>query len=196
MIPTQSVPAWGLDGLLPPSDPGNPVGGARSPYLVTQQDFVVRFGISNERLILLEGLLGFRAMCHQAGLCKGFQWIDGSFVEDKETVTGSPPADIDIVTFFVLPRGLTQNSLFARHDALFQRQDIKTRFRIDAYFVVLEHTNLELLIESAVYWSSLFSHTRQDQWKGYVQIDLAEQNDADVSRDIASLLHGGGQSGS
>ena len=196
MMSTQSVPAWGIDGLIPPIDPGNPVGRTRSPYQVTLQDFVVRFGGSSERLNLLEGLLRFRAMWHQAGLTKGFQWINGSFVEDKETVAGSPPADIDIVTFFELPQGFTQIDLFEKHGALFQQENIKASFSIDAYFVVLEHTNLELLIENAVYWYSLFAHTRQDQWKGYVEIDLAEQNDTNVSRDIASILNGGGQSGS
>ena len=196
MLSTQSVPPWRHDGLIPPIDPDDQVGKTRSPYLVTLPDLIVRFGISSERLSLLGGLLRFRSMCHQAGLTKGFQWINGSFVEDKESVKDSPPADIDIVTFFELPHGSTQENLLATHDTLFQRQQIKASFNIDTYFVVMEHTNLELLIENAVYWSSLFSHTREDQWKGFVQIDLGEQDDANLTRDIDSMLNEGLQSGS
>ena len=189
MQTVSNIPPWGPDRLIPPVDADDPVSTNRSPYLVTLSELVERFGTTDERLLLLDGLVRYRSWWHQAGLTQGFQWIDGSFVEDKETLRGSPPGDIDIVTFFEIPRGLTERELVARHGELFVRPHIKSRFRIDTYFVVLDPADLISLVENAVYWSSLFAHTKDNQWKGFVQIDLAQQDDDVVSRAITARLN-------
>ena len=189
MQAVSNIPPWGQDGLIPAVDPANPVSTNRSPYLVTLSELVERFGTTDERLLLLDGLVRYRSWWHQAGLTQGFQWIDGSFVEDKEAVMGSPPGDIDIVTFFELPEGLTQETLVSQNSELFRRDIVKSKFRIDTFFVPLDQTDLRLVVDRAVYWSSLFSHTRQEQWKGFVQIDLVQQDDASIVRAIASRLN-------
>ena len=189
MQTVSSIPPWEPDGLLPPVDPSDPVSRNRSPYRATLPELVVRFGTSTERLLLLDGLLRYRALWHSAGLTRGFQWINGSFVEDKETLEEAPPRDIDIVTFFELPKGASQVALNSQNTILFRQDDVKSEFRVDTYWVVLDHSNMEYLIERTVYWSSLFAHTRQNQWKGFVEIDLAQQDEDAISREINARLN-------
>ena len=128
-------------------------------------------------------------MLHGAGLVRGFQWVDGSFVVDKENTVGLPPADIDVVTFFELPSGVTQRDLVASHGSIFDRVNIKTNLKIDSYFVVMDRSNLDFVVERSVYWSGFFGHTREDQWKGFVQIDLAQREDARVSQQVTSRFN-------
>ena len=79
------VPDWNDSGLLPPflDSPASPRD--RSPYRAPLGDAMIRFGSANAgRRALQSGLLDFRAALHRAGLTRGFQWIDGSFVEYVE----------------------------------------------------------------------------------------------------------------
>ena len=70
-----------------------------SPYVVTISDVIRRYATSAERIEILVGLLKFRADLRTAGFIDGFQWFDGSFVENIEETRGRAPADIDVVTF-------------------------------------------------------------------------------------------------
>ena len=90
---------WTADGLLPGNDPAGGVSEKRSPYVIALPNFVSRFGHSGKRRELLDGFLRYRALLKQAGLDVGFQWVNGSFVEDVERVRGRPPADVDVVSF-------------------------------------------------------------------------------------------------
>jgi hypothetical protein len=47
------------------------------------------------------------------GIVEGFQWIDGSFIEDAEKSRGRPPADIDIITFGGRPAGYAEKDAWA-----------------------------------------------------------------------------------
>ena len=71
-----------------------------SPYAATALEVVTTFGDSPERQVILRGWLAHRAAMREAGFRKGFQWLDGSFVEDKQ------PRDLDIVTFLYRPTGV------------------------------------------------------------------------------------------
>jgi hypothetical protein len=175
---TVSIPGWNAQGVLPPVDPIDPTSAERSPYIVSLTDFVLHFGSTPIRQDILSRFLDFRASLHEVGLVLGFQWVDGSFLEDIETIEGREPADMDVVSFFYLPQGHTQQTFAVAHPHLFNHADTKTRFHVDAYFVPLDDNPPAHLIERSAYWYSLWSHRRSGQWKGYLQIDLSPTDDA------------------
>jgi hypothetical protein len=67
--------------------------------------FVDRFSSSPERIAILHSLLQFREELYKSGITSGFQWLDGSFMENIETLESRPPNDMDVVTFYHLPIG-------------------------------------------------------------------------------------------
>jgi hypothetical protein len=188
---TISIPIWNAQGVLPPNDPINPTSAERSPYIVSLTDFVLHFGTTPERRRILIGLLEFRAILHTAGLCKGFQWVDGSFLEDIETIENRAPADMDVVTFFHLPKGQTQMSFVSAHPDLFDHADTKNQFHVDAYFVPLDDNPPAYLVERTAYWYSLWSHQRNGQWKGYLQIDLSRTDDTTAKTELLKTIEEG-----
>jgi len=63
------IPAWNLQGVIPPVRPG--VAGHhadRSPYKATSDAFVDAMGNSPPRLAIVEGLLRFRSEIRAAGI--------------------------------------------------------------------------------------------------------------------------------
>lgn len=107
------IPSWNNEGLLPAVDVTAPTSANRAPYAVSLSDFVMRFSTSAERIEILEGFLKYRAALHAVGLIAGFQWVDGSFVENVEICPRRrrSPHDVDVVTFYEMPVGATQSSL-------------------------------------------------------------------------------------
>lgn len=183
-MPIATIPNWNAQGVLPPHDPVDPISAQRSPYIVRLTDFVLHFGTTEKRLTILHGLLDFRAALHAAELDSGFQWVNGSFLEDIETVEKRAPADIDVVTFFHLPPGQTQQSFASAHPNLFKHAETKNQFHVDAYFVPLDDNPPACLVERSAYWYSLWSHRRNGQWKGYLQIDLSATNDGTARAEL------------
>lgn len=108
---------------------------------------------------------------------QGFQWVDGSFVTDITKIEGREPRDIDVVTFFHLPTGYTQDALRRAYSDLFDRARNKSLYATDALFLVLDNTNLHYLAQRFAYYNSLWSHTRQWEWKGYLELDLSGNQD-------------------
>ena len=88
---TSPIPDWTSDGILPPVDFAEPTSFARSPYRAEMSDFALRFATSDERNEIIAGLLGYRSELHAAGLKRGFQWINGSFLENVEILRSRPP---------------------------------------------------------------------------------------------------------
>lgn len=174
-----TLPAWNAAGVLPPILPGaEPTGKDRSPYpvdLVTLQD---RFATTPERESVFKGFLKFRAALHAAGIKQGFQWVNGSFTEDIERIESRPPHDVDVVTFFFLPDGMTQKEAVQRFATLFDRRILKQAYMVDAFFVELGRPMTESHVARIAYWYSLWSHRRDGRWKGFVQLDLNPQEDA------------------
>lgn len=191
---TDAFPGWDSTGIIPPNDPDSPVGTARSPYAVSLFELIARLGSTEPRRILLAGLLDFRAALHSAGLTRGFQWVDGSFVENIEEMADRPPNDIDVVSFFHIPNGHTQGSLLQDFPGLFITGQAKARYGIDAYFVPLNQTSVENVIERTAYWHGLWSHTRDGLWKGYLQVDLSAADDAAARANLEQATDEGGQS--
>lgn len=186
------IPHWNAQGVIPPVDVASPVSANRSPYLVTLNDLVMRFGISVERCQILDGLLRYRAALHGLGVTQGFQWLDGSFLEHIEALDARPPNDIDVVTFYHLPAGETQVSLNHCAPSLFDPQIAKKNYFVDAYFVSLGGHS-DKLVERSAYWYSVWSHRRNQVWRGYVQIDLSPLENATATSLLGTLTAAGGQ---
>jgi len=174
-----TIPAWNGAGVLPPIRP-NVFGNSpdRAPYPADLSSLVDRFAISTERMSILDGLLRFRAALHQVGIVSGFQWFDGSFLEDVETLESRPPRDMDVVTFFYLPPGQDQCSLVQQHGKLFDQRQLKPTYAMDAYFIVLGQPTDQWQVKNVAYWYSMWSHRRDGLWKGFLQIDLDPTQDA------------------
>ena len=196
MIPAvDRVPDWDFAGLLPPIDWDAPLTASlRSPYFICILELVVRFGITDARRRLLTGLLDYRAALHQAGLTRGFQWINGSFLENVEEMEGRDPKDIDIATFFHIPDGHTERTLVDKFRHLFDADQLKTRYAIDAYSAMLDPDDLEAIVQRSVYWYSVWSHTRDGIWKGYLQVKLGDEQDEVARSELERIANEGGQS--
>lgn len=184
MAVTVPIPHWTAEGLIPPVDPANPASPNRSPYRVALQDLILRFSTSPERTAILDGFLNFREAMHAIGLVDGFQWIDGSFTESIETGhRRRPPNDVDLVTFFRIPAGMTQADVINANPALFPagpaEQDwLKATYKVDGYLVHLGVKSDDLVSKSA-YWYGMWAHQRDTHlWKGFLEVDLDPVDDA------------------
>ena len=181
---TVAIPQWNIRGFLPPIDPVDPVSAERSPYHVTLLDMILRFATSPDRCRVLKGFLAYRAALHNAGLIEGFQWINGSFTEQVETIEHRSPNDIDVVTFVKTPDNFIPTDDLME---LFDLDTAKKRFLVDSYFVELDHEPPETLVEHSTYWYSVWSHRRNMAWKGYLQIDLGPAEDSNAQERLHLL---------
>ena len=151
---------------------------------------VLRFNTSPDRNAILDGFLRFRAALHGAGVVTGFQWIDGSFLEDIETLEARPPNDIDVVTFYYLPAGMTQAMLLALNPNSAPSR-AKAAYRVEGYYQQLGAAS-ERLVRQSAYWYSVWSHRRSLAWKGYIEVALDPANDAAALALLASASATGG----
>jgi hypothetical protein len=55
--------------------------------------------------------------------------------------------------------------------AVVRPAQVKAAFKCDAYFVDLS-TEPASVVDQARYWFGLFSHRREGQWKGMLQVSL------------------------
>ena len=177
------IPPFTINGVLPPYVGSNGPGGAAedmSPYVTTGLEVVSTLASTKERRDILRGWLRYRADLRTIGFERGFQWLDGSFVEEKE------PRDLDVVSFLYRPRGIndpTQLLMVMRTNAkLFVRNLVKAEYKVDAFPIDLDGSP-EALVSSARYFLGLFSHRRGDDvWKGMLQVRFE-----DVGDDAAAL---------
>lgn len=156
-----------------------------APYHADLSEFVVQFATSDERKAILHGLLAYRAELRAIGIPYGFQWFDGSFVEDCENTRGRAPGDLDLITFAPRPTAYAdamdwQKFIHSRPD-LFDPEVTKKTFKCDAYFVDLSIHPMQLVAHTR-FWFGLFSHQRDSYlWKGMVQVPLfADDADAEL----------------
>ncbi len=164
-----AIPEWNALGLLPPIDPAAPASQERSPYRVALPDVVARFATSRERRQILRGWLNFRMTLHGMGITEGFQWLDGSFLEQVEVLERRPPRDMDVVSFLKVSATFDptpQQLVELDHD------HVKQTFLVDSYLVEMDKLERPNLIRKAAYWYSMWSHRRNQAWKGYLEVDL------------------------
>src|SRR5438067_12351601 len=93
------IPPFSQSLVLPPIY-GNPA--QRSPYRASFTELAQRLATSDHRKQLLRGLRLYRAKLRDIGIT-GFQWINGSLVENVEELRQDNPKDVDVVTFFRRP---------------------------------------------------------------------------------------------
>lgn len=179
------IPACDWSGVIPPIDVSEDGVEVRSPIRATIIELIERFASTQERIEILDGFLQFRDGLARIGIVDGFQWIDGSFVEDVERIEKRPPHDIDVVTFFHIPAGASEEDIV--QEEIMDHVLVKKRFRTDAYFHVHEEEWDFGAIEAVVYWNSLFSHRRDRIWKGYVQIDLSPELDTIARKKLDNM---------
>lgn len=179
------IPSFNEGGVLPPfigEDATGQLQLPRSPYRATMLSLVERFATSRERAMILRGLMRLRAGLRAVGLTEGLQWIDGSFVEDCETVKGRSPGDVDVVNLLRRPAALAHDGdwyeFINANLHLIDPVQAKATFHCDAYFFDLDADRISV-VEQAAYWFGLFSHQRVTfRWKGMVQLDLMEDDGA------------------
>jgi len=171
-----------FDGILNILPPHLGMGGQiqdLSPYRCTMAEVCERFATSAKRLQILKGVLDLRGKLREMTQDKGFQWFDGSFVEDIEVQENRDPGDVDIVTFCVVDH--------AKFDSeLLYRKHTKTTFHTDHFLVPLD-IDPRTLVEQTKYWYGLFSHRRDRTWKGMLHVELSETDD-DAARKILEKL--------
>jgi hypothetical protein len=187
------IPPFNTSLVLPPftgDDPGQRA--TMSPYKTDVLTVVRRFATTQPRGALLSGLLDYRKALRSAGVVSGFQWIDGSFVENVEITRGRPPGDIDLVTFAPAPdmgKNATDeefNAWVEQFGWLFDPDQAKAQYGCEAFFIdILKRP--DLLIDDTRYWFGLFSHQRATSlWKGMIQVPM-KSND-DEAREYLSQL--------
>jgi hypothetical protein len=190
-----AFPALTISGVLPPFHPGSGPADRTSvsPYRTDMVMIANRFASTPHRRRILSGLLDYRQLLHDIGIRDGFQWIDGSYLEDCEKFRKQPPNDIDLVTFAERPSTAAEESKWqafvAQYEAtVFDPAATKKQYSVDAYFVDLSLPP-SLLVSRTRYWFGLFSHQRTSMiWKGMLEVPLGV--DDSVAR---AVLAAGGE---
>jgi len=185
------IPNFEESGVLPPFIGACPTKSAnQAPYKVSLEAFVEHFATSKERIEILIGFLKYRYDLRCLGIKNGFQWLDGSFVENVEKTRGRAPNDIDLVTFAHRPVGFILDdwkNFVEANIGLFSPEMAKASYKCDAYFVDLDLPT-KAIVSHTKYWFGLFSHQRETSlWKGMLEIDLS-YNETDI---LNKLINGG-----
>lgn len=165
------IPPFDHNFVLPPHL-GDPTDRKQlSPYPCTTLDLCQRFGTTPERRDILGKFLDFRTRITTEGLTNGYQWLDGSFLEDVETRDRRAPQDLDLVTVYWGYDKIFQSRLFANFPEFASPRLSKSAFRLDHYPLDAGFKP-EVTLELTRYWMLLFSHNRQAVWKGMLKIAL------------------------
>lgn len=127
------IPDFDHNLVLPPHAGDPRAKDQLSPYPCTMPELTERFATSQERREILRGLLSFRDRLRTVGLTRGFQWLDGSFLEDIETREGRPPRDLDVVTVYWEYDTAFQQTIAATFPELLKRALAKSRFHLDHF---------------------------------------------------------------
>jgi hypothetical protein len=182
------IPSFGLGNVLPPfvsADAAGMFGSQGSPYPATLVEFVDRFCTSPERAAILTGFIAFREALRSEGFVAGFQWVDGSFVENCEVFWQRPPNDVDVVSALYRPGHLKDDSdwrdfVMSRRAEIFNPAWTKNQFKCDSYYIDLDG-DPTVIAEHAAYWVGLFSHQRDTfRWKGMVRVDFDVTDDMEA----------------
>lgn len=188
-----NLPALREDGTLPPYK-GSFVKLAKdshalAPYLITMPELVQRVGTSARRRDLLRGLLRYRRDLGALGLRWAMQWIAGS-ITDAPRAPGHEPKDIDVATFALVPdswfgpEGFDE-AVVARHAAVLDPEACRRAYGCDAYLSPVNHVVPAL--HAAHSFFALYSHTKDDRWKGFYQVELTETPEGEDKRALDLL---------
>lgn len=165
------IPNFDHNHVLPPHL-GNPTDRSHlSPYPCSILELCHRFSTSNNRVQILKSFILFRQRMNTLGIIYGFQWLDGSFLENIEISEGRPPRDLDVVTFFGGLSISEQTNIRASFPEFAHPGLAKRNFFLDHYPVDYSF-NPDVTVEQTRYWLQLFTHNRVGVWKGILRLSL------------------------
>lgn len=104
-------------------------------------------------------------------MINGVQWLDGSFLEDIESLQKRAPRDLDVVTIYWGYDMPFQNNLMAVFPDFADPGLSKTNFKLDHYPFDASADPF-LVVEYSRYWTQLFSHNRNSVWKGMLSVEI------------------------
>lgn len=172
------IPDFDHNYVLPPHL-GNPTDSSQlSPYPTTTLELVTKFSTSKARVNILLKFLEFRLQLQNLKVTSGFQWLDGSFLENTEIAQGRPPNDLDLITVFWGYDDSFLDNLNKQFPAFFDPYLSKMHFMLDHYTVNFSSPNRQDFVADYLrYWIQLFSHNRLRIWKGMLKIQLDTPTD-------------------
>lgn len=178
-------PFDGITGITPPylGTPANSLN--VSPYQCSVADICgcQHLGSTSGRKAILNGFLDFRKTLLDLGI-RGFQWLDGSFLEDVETHLRRAPNDLDVVTFVEAPTTPAELRVLLNSKPQTESPLSKTAFHVDSYVISLGSSS-RIIVDHTRFWYGLFSHRRSDGiWKGMLAVELLDSADDDKARII------------
>lgn len=181
------IPSFDHNNVLPPHL-GNPVDRTHlSPYQCTILELCHKFSTSKHRISILKNFVSFRQKMTAMGVVFGFQWLDGSFMEDIEKSQNRPPTDLDVVTFFgglSIPDQTKISTVFPE----FANPGLaKTTYNLDHYAVDYSYSP-DVTVEQTRYWIQLFTHNRVGVWKGIIRLPLNTSIDDQHAYDYLNSL--------
>lgn len=181
------IPYFDHNHVIPPHLGDPRIGTDISPFECTTIELCQRFSTSPKRIQILENFIKFRECINKAGISTGFQWLDGSFLENIELSENRNPRDLDVVTFFGGLTMIQQIDVRTKFPEFFSPKLAKDNFLVDHYAVDY-HYDPNLTIEMTRYWIQLFTHKRNGVWKGMLKIPLNTlREDRDALNYIQSL---------
>lgn len=182
-----SIPPFDHNNVLPPHL-GNPTDPTHlSPYSCTILELCHQFSTSANRIQILKNFIVFRQKMNFFGIIYGFQWLDGSFMENIEASERRPPSDLDVVTFY---GGLSmdyQNNIKVNFPEFSNPTLAKDIFLLDHYGVDYSF-NPDVTVEQTRYWVQLFTHNRFGIWKGILKLSLNTPIDDQNALDYLNSL--------
>jgi hypothetical protein len=165
------IPDFDHNHVLPPHL-GNPTDRSHlSPYPCTILELCHKFSTSPNRIQILKNFVTFRQRMTALGIIYGFQWLDGSFMENIEASEKRAPRDLDVVTFFTNLSGADQANIIANFPEFANPTLSKNNFLLDHYAVDYAFSP-EVTVEQTRYWLQLFTHNRVGVWKGILRLPL------------------------
>lgn len=184
------IPKHKESGILPPflgDEPGR-AKADQTPYRVTIEEVVARFGTSQRRREILRGFLSYRRTLRSVGITLGVMWVDGSFID----VMKREPGDIDMILLVEPPLAWQAGGIPAAHqpivDELLSPSKAKAKYLCEVFVIDLSNRGLSVAREVA-YWFSLFSHQRETfAWRGTLELAIASPDDDAGAEGLITLM--------
>lgn len=181
-----NIPEFDHNYVIPPFVDEPTVSKNVSPYPCSTVEVCKIFGTTKERVDILKRWLKFRAILDEVGIVNGFQWLDGSFLENIEVSQKRAPADLDLLMFYKDVTLETQQKVAQDYPTLFDQSVLKRDFKLDLYLLNYA-ANPENTVEFVRFWIQLFTHNRDGVWKGMLKIPL---NTPKEDSEALTLLNG------
>ena len=180
------IPNFNHNNVLPPHLGSPAFSTDLSPYKCTVVELCHRFATTKKRVEISKGYISFRKEMISTGITQGFQWLDGSFLENIEISESRDPRDLDVVTFYDGVSSPNMVDIMASFPEFSSPAKSKARYNLDHYPVDFTYSPM-VTIESTRYWIQLFTHNRAEVWKGILHLSI---NTASDDQDALKYLNG------